>query len=204
MAPSIASPRYRVENLGVSTRITITSPKKGVDFIYAGVKAIAWFVGELVFLVILYLSVGGFIAKTLGFDIFLFSASGDGSVDTFLGVLAVVWLAVWTISGLRNTRFFLWQLAGKEILEVSQTGIQWGRRFFGLGKVEEYQAGEISNLRILEDSERTKKNTIAGPNMLAFDYEFGTVEFGGGLTVEEARAVLVAIVKNYRQYAPDG
>ncbi len=204
MFPSDASPRYTVENLGMSTRITISAKQKGFALIYSGAKSVLWLIGELIFLGILYLSVGGFLAKTLETDILWFSKSGEGTFDTFLSVLAFIWLAVWTASGYSNTRTFLWQVAGKEILEISRSGIQLRNQFFGLGKVKEYKASEIVDLRLLEDHERTKKQPIAGPNMLAFDYEFDTVEFCGGLSAKEAEAVLVTIMKNYRQYAPDG
>jgi hypothetical protein len=203
MVSGVTSPLYKVENLGRSTRITITPQKNVIDFIYSGAKSLTWIIGEVVFLIILYLSVGGFLAKTLGFDILWFSASDKGSVDTFLGVFSLVCITIWTVSGYGMARAFLWQLTGKEILEVSRDGIHLSRPIFGFGKVKEYRANEIIDLRILEDSERTKKKEIAGPNMLVFDYEFGTVEFGGGLTIEEAKDILDTIMKNNRQYDQD-
>jgi hypothetical protein len=198
-----ATPRYQVEDLGMSTQITIPARKIWGTLVFMAVWLTGWLLGELFALGVLFSSVGDLLARGFGirgFDFFEFD-SGMGS--TFTGSFLVVWLAFWTVAGYAAGRVFLWQIAGKEVIEVSHTGIRLSCTIFGLGRVKEYQAGEIADVRVLRGNERTGKKGIEGLNQLAFDYGFDTVEFGGGLTAKEAGEILEEITKRYRQYAPE-
>ena len=202
MISDAANPRISIENLGMSTLFSIPARKHWITLIFLGVWLTGWLFGELFALGILFSSVGSFLFRIFDirfFDLFEFD-SGVGSA--FAGSFILVWLTIWTVAGYGAVRTFLWQLAGRELVEVSRTSIKISRPIFGLGRVKEYQAAEIANLRLLSADERAGKKGMAGPNQLAFDYEFVSVEFGGGLTIREAEAVLEEITKRYRQYAP--
>lgn len=203
MLSSADSPRVSIEDLGMSTLVSIPARKNWITLIFLGVWLTGWLLGELFALGVLISSVGSFLFRIFNipvFDIFEFD-SGIGSA--FAGSFILVWLTIWTVGGYAAVRTFLWQLAGREVVEVSRTNIKLSRPIFGLGRVKEYQATEIVDLRLLSGDERSGKKGMAGPNQLAFDYEFDTVEFGGGLTVREAEAILEEITKRYRQYAPE-
>jgi hypothetical protein len=133
-------------------------------------------------------------------DFFNFDSGMGG---TFVGAFVLFWLAIWTVGGYSALRTFLWQIAGKEVIEVSHSGIRLSCPIFGLGKVKEYDANEIADVRLLGSDERTGKKGIAGLNQLVFDYGFGTVEFGGGLTVKEAEGILQEIASRYWQFASE-
>jgi hypothetical protein len=203
MFSGVEAPRYQVENLGMSTQITIPARKNWITLIFMGVWLTGWLFGELFALGILFSSVGGLLAGIFdlrGFDFIDFDSGMGGA---FAGSFILVWLAFWTVGGFAAGRTFLWQIAGREVIEVSHTGIRLSRPIFGLGRVKEYQANEIADVRLLRSDERTGRKSIAGPNQLIFDYGFGTVEFGGGLTAIEAEGILEEITTRYRQYAPE-
>jgi hypothetical protein len=202
MISDAANPRISIENLGMSTLFSIPARKNWITLIFLGVWLTGWLFGELFALGVLFSSLGSFLFRIFNirvFDIFEF----DGGIGSaFAGVFILVWLTMWTVGGYGAGRTFLWQLAGREVVEVSRTSIKLSRPIFGLGRVKEYQAAEIADLRLLRGDGRAGKKSMAGPNQLGFDYEFDTVEFGGGLTGREAEAILEEITKRYRQYAP--
>jgi hypothetical protein len=202
MLSSADTPRISIEDLGMSTLVSIPARKNWITIIFLGVWLTGWMCGELFALSVLFSSVGGFFFRIFDIGAVDFFEFDNGFGSAFAGSFILVWLAVWTVAGYGAARTFLWQLAGRELVEVSRTSIKISRPIFGLGRVKEYQAAEIANLRLLSADERAGKKGMAGPNQLAFDYEFDTVEFGGGLTVGEAEAVLEEITKRYRQYAP--
>jgi hypothetical protein len=194
--------RFFIESLGMSTQITIPARKNWIVLIFLGVWLTGWLCGELFALGVLLSSVGGLLAQLFGFSVDFIDFDSDGT-GVFVMVFMLVWLAIWTYGGYSAVRTFLWQVAGKEIIEVSRLGINLSRPIFSLGKVREYQAGEIVDLRLLGDEERMQKKIKAGLTQLAFDYEFDTIEFGGGLTPIEAKAILEEITERYRQYTPE-
>jgi hypothetical protein len=202
MLRSDISPRYQIENLGMATQITIPAKKNWLPLIFLAIWLTGWLCGELFALGVLLSSVGGLLAQLFGFSVDFIDFDSNEMGGVFVMGFMLVWLIIWTYGGYSALRTFLWQLAGKEIVEASRMGIKLSRLILGLGRVKEYQAGEIADLRLLEDHERIEKKTMAGLNMLAFDYEFDTVEFGGGLTPAEAKGILEEITKRYRQYMP--
>ena len=112
----------------------------------------------------------------------------------FAGIFLLVWLTFWTFGGIMAGRTLLWQLGGKEIVEVSRQGMKISKKFFGIGGVKEYLAREISDLRLaVADQE-------SGSRAMMFDYEFDTVEFGTDLHPKEAEDILETIQRYYPQY----
>ena len=202
MVPGNNSPRYQIEDLGMSTQITIPAKKNWLSLIFLAIWLTGWLCGELFALTMLLSSISALLAELFGFSIGWIELDSEGT-GAVIGGFMLVWLAIWTWGGYSAVRSFLWQVAGKEIIEVSRMGIKLSRPILGLGKVKEYQAGEIVDLRILEDHERIQKKTIAGLNTLIFDYEFDMIEFGGGLTPIETKSILEEITKRYRQYTPE-
>jgi hypothetical protein len=202
MLSSADNPRISIENLGMSTLVSIPARKNWITLIFLGVWLTGWLCGELFALSVLFSSVGSFLFRIFDIGAVDFFDFDDGFGSAFAGSFILVWLTMWTVAGYGAARTFLWQLAGKEVVEVSRTAIKLSRPIFGLGRVKEYHVAEIADLRLLNAGERSGKKGLAGPNQLAFDYEFDTVEFGGGLTVGEAEAVLEEITRRYRQYAP--
>jgi len=204
MIPGLETPRYQVEDLGMSTQISIPARKNWFILIFMGVWLTGWLFGELFALGVLFSSVGGLLARIFGIGAFDFFEFDDGMGPAFAGGFILVWLAFWTVGGYAAARTFLWQLAGKEVIEVGPTGIRLSRPIFGLGRVKEYHADEIAGVRLLRGDEGTGKKGIAGPPQLVFDYGFDTVGFGGGLTTGEVEGILEEITTRYRQYAPGG
>jgi hypothetical protein len=67
MLSGVETPRYRVENLGMSTQIAIPSKKNWFTLIFMSVWLAGWLFGELFALGILFASVGGLLARSFGF-----------------------------------------------------------------------------------------------------------------------------------------
>jgi hypothetical protein len=109
------------------------------------------------------------------------------------GIFLIVWLTVWTFGGIMAGRILLWQLGGKEIVEVSRQEMKISKQYFGIGGVKEYLAREISDLRLSENQGNS------GSNAFEFDYEFETVEFGSDLHPSAVEEVLETL----RRYYPE-
>ncbi len=107
-------PRFQVESLDTATRITIPSRKNWFIILFLGFWLMGWAFGEIMVLGIIGTSV---FAAAVG-------KTPDASAG-FLGVsgFLLFWLAGWTVGGGYAIYLFLWQVTGKEVVDVSFSGI---------------------------------------------------------------------------------
>ncbi len=108
----------------------------------------------------------------------------------------LVWLAGWTVGGVFTLGFFLWMLAGKQVVRVERGVLSLRWEVLGLGSSREYDVSQVHNLRI---GAATGFNPFSmaqagamwgvtgGP--LGFDYGAQTVRFG--LAMHEAEAAII-------------
>jgi hypothetical protein len=186
-------PRHTVENLGMSTLITIPAARQGCAMIFLSVWMVGWLAGELFALSALVSSFGAWLSRFLGWESAPFQFDGAGGGDWMVGGFLIVWLTFWTFGGIMAGRTLLWQLGGKEIIEVSRQGMKISKQYFGIGGVKEYAAREINDLRLSENQ------GDSGSNAFEFDYEFDTVEFGSDLHPSAVEEVLETL----RRYYPE-
>ena len=114
-------------------------------------------------------------------------------------LFVVVWLAGWTVGGAAAIYFWLWNLAGHEIVSLTPTSLTIRRDILGFGRSREYDLPSVKNLRIAFTLANTNltipAQSFGGGGTIAFDYGAKTFRFGGGLADAEA-AHLIDVLKS--------
>ena len=197
-------PAFVVEDLGQSTQITIPAKRNLFVMVFLTIWVFGWLFGELfalsVLLAVLFIQFGLVFTFIPLPEIFK-ELNGFGVV---VGLFMIVWLVSWTKGGYSALKTLVWQLRGKEIVEVSRQGINLSRPVFGMGKVQEYQAAEIVDVRLAK--ENINPNLQIGQtalNSIEFDYLFDTIGFGAGMEEKDAKELLEEVYKRYPQYKPE-
>ncbi len=181
------SARHTTDDLLDSLKITIPSQKQWFQILFMGFWLIGWAFGEVTV-------VGS-----------LLSGKGFGGPSLFM----IAWLGGWTIGGGYAIYILFWQLAGNEIIEVSNSGITTSRSILGFGLFpKEYSSEYIKALRISASVNandvfgwsRASRFYGIGGGIIAFDYGAKTVNFGAGIDEAEAKQILAEIQQRYPQY----
>ena len=200
---STTQSRYSIETLAASTRFSNPVGRAGCSSLILVVWICGWAVGE----VFAGVEVLDGLIKFLGGGQTIFRSDW-----TFL----LVWLLVWTAGGLIALYSLLWQVTGREVIEVSHESLKVAKKVFGLGFGKTYNAINIDNLRVDESLPqmatvmgqlppalaRFGQRSVSARGALMFDYGGSTVRFGLGLNLDEARQLLGEIQRRYPQYRP--
>jgi hypothetical protein len=124
-------------------------------------------------------------------------------------VFFLVGYAALITAGAFALRSFLWYLIGKDVIEVSADSIKLKRAIFRFGRINEFIATDIKDLRISPLSMDngifnmfgvTNFWKISTGGLLAFDYGSKTIRFGGGIEEAESKQVLSEITTRFPQY----
>ncbi|MCK4886231.1 MAG: hypothetical protein KAS96_02525 [Planctomycetes bacterium] len=174
----IGKGRSQIENTFEGLRITIPSKKNYFLIFFIGFWLIGWGFGEV----------------TVLFQIF---RPEMGAVKLFM----LAWLGAWTVGGAFAIYVWLWNVNGKEIINVSSTEFQILRTVAGLARSKEYDVASIANLR----SQLQTRSMFGSANgmefcgisggSIAFDYGHSTHRFGAKLDEAEAQHI-VSTIKN--------
>jgi hypothetical protein len=165
-------PRWQREDLGGGVRFRIPARKRW----FAIVPAIPW-------LVMWAVAEGNVIGQIQE------KAVGG------LGGLLLIWLALWTLSGIFVLGFLLWQLTGESTVEVSGGMLRVRRGFGALAVGRTYDVQLIRNLRASRMDvdpddliwwRRSYLMPISGLGQLRFDYGERAVTFRPDLEPSEA------------------
>ena len=196
-----ALPRYTSENTGASLKFFIPSKKNWFIIIFLGFWLIFWAIAEV--------AVGG------GMIVGIIKMLIEGKLLELLvegvlgGLFIFVWFALWTVGGSFALYTWLWNITGREVIEVTGESIQIARRIFSFGKPKEYTASHIKDLRTVPTAGHgvwgfrvTRFTWGVPPGTLAFDYGAKTVNFGSGCEEAEAKMILKEIWQAYPQYKP--
>ncbi len=191
---SITSPRFTIQTIDLSTRFTVRTGRLNCSSIFLAVWLCGWAFGEF------------FALSTVLTGAVQSLTSGESALDgSWLGLL--IWLFFWTIGGGIALVIFLWQVAGREVIEISHDAFKIGRKVFGLGPSRSYNPINIENLRADESQPAISSMTtrfggarFMGGGRLVFDYGGAQVSFGSGLDANEARLLLAEIQSRYPQY----
>ena len=122
----------------------------------------------------------------------------------------MIWITGWTFgSGLAILMIF-WQIAGKEIIEISNNSIIVSKTIFYIGFHKEYSGEYIKDLRLSSviiagnDFQWGRNNNsnyyLIGYPKLVFDYGAKTIRFGYGIDEAEAKQILNIIQQRYQKY----
>jgi hypothetical protein len=178
---------HTTEYLPDALKITIPSKKQWLKILFLGFWLIGWAFGEF--------SVIGILLSDKAFD---------GPI-----LFIIAWLGGWTIGGGYAIYILLWQLAGSEVIIISQCGITTSRSIFGYGFFpNEYSFEYIKDLRV---STATRSISIfswswekefygLSGGCLVFDYGAKTINFGIGIYEAEAKQILAEVQQRYPQY----
>ena len=192
---STTSPRYTIQTLDFSTRFIIrANGRPGCSNVFIGAWLCGWAIGEII---VLGIVVSDAIQALTG---------RPSSLGASLPGL-LIWLLVWTGLGGTTLVSFLWQIAGREVIEISHDSFKIGRKLFSTGPSKSYNPINIDNLR-LDDSQpavsarftRYGGARSSGGGLLVFDYGGSPVHFGGGLGFDEATLLLAEIQSRFPQY----
>jgi hypothetical protein len=190
------APRHVTTDLGDSLRIILPSRKRWITIIPLGFFALIWAVGEFAFL--------SFAVPALLSLLTTRPAPVTLADLAFPGVFAVVWLSIWTVGGLTALYTLLWNLAGREVIDVSPLSIRLSQQVPGWGRTKEYLAAHIKDLRVSPQvMPEWWLRRSAWPGMalgqLAFDYGARTIRFCDA-DEAEAKMILAEIQQRFPQY----
>jgi hypothetical protein len=126
-------------------------------------------------------------------------------------VCIVLFLAYWLFPWIRGEIYavdsLLWQLGGKEIIEISKQSITLLRPILGFWYSKKYRAENIENLRFshLEAFDKSSWRRHAnfwelGDNLLAFNYKGKATRLIWGLNEADGKQILVLIRQRFPQY----
>jgi hypothetical protein len=111
------------------------------------------------------------------------------------------WLGAWTVGGSVAIWFWLWSLAGHEIVSLTPTSLAVRRDILGFGRSREYDLPSVKNVRI--DNTALNSRYIQGFSLMpeggtiAFDYGAKTFRFGGGVDEAEASQLIERLKSRY-------
>jgi len=112
------------------------------------------------------------------------------------------WLGAWTVGGCAAICFWMWNVAGHEIVSLTPASLAIRRDILGFGRSREYDLPSVKNLRI----DRTPMNRSFAWNSpsrsmlggaIAFDYGSKTFRFGGGIDEAEASHLIELLKSRY-------
>ena len=72
-----------------------------------------------------------------------------GKTAAGISLFMVVWLGGWTVGGAAAIYFWLWNIAGHEIVSLTPTSLTIRRDILGFGRSNEYDLPSVKNLRIV-------------------------------------------------------
>ena len=184
--------RAVIENHGTGLRITIPARTELFTTGFLGIWLIAWAFGEI------------FVPYS-----FLIGLS-DKPVPASAKLFVLVCLAGWTLGGLYALSIFLWNVAGKEIIELTSTSLKRRKQIPIFSRSKEYAVACITGLRTAPQAQLSWPLSL-NMNMIplgfrdgtiAFDYGRDTHHLGSGLDEADARYVIAEMCKRVKSLCP--
>ncbi|GAA3964199.1 hypothetical protein [Mucilaginibacter dorajii] len=175
--------RAIVEDNFDSVRIIIPAKRNNATLAFLCVWLCGWFFGEFS------------VSSTV------FTSQHHNAPDLFM----IVWLTGWTLGGFFALKTALWQLAGKEIIEIGKGTLELKKKNDWFSKIQVYDLNGCKSFRVQDDSIYSNQGRFGslrgfkGDSIgtILFDYGMKTVRFGEA--VEEAEGkYLLGILKSKR------
>jgi len=189
MPVKLTLPKHTIKDLGNKLVISIPRPRHWFLNIYLGIVIILWAAGEVIFL-----------------DMLIFDPVEFGKSASFLVILLIFVTAL----GGYLVYQFIWQLSGKEVIDISTHNIVITHAALGIRSPREFSAEHINDLRMSTTIIDVNNliflfyfgsNTIRrNIGSLAFDYGAKTYRFGAGIDEAEAKMIIAEIGNKFPQY----
>ena len=172
--------RGKVEQTNHGLRITIPSKKNFFLIVFMGFWLMGWAIGEV-----------SVLKELLNLT--------DGVPEFFL----IAWLGGWTVGGAFAIYAWLWNVMGKEIVDITSSELSHIKVLAGFNRSSEYAVSSISKLRL-----QPQNTSIFGSGngmefwgitggSIAFDYGQSTHKFGAQLDEAEASHIIEAIKNRF-------
>lgn len=176
----------------VDGRLRITIPGRGSPLVTAflGVWLAGWALAEIAIICAIIRA-------------FLLS-SADGPVSGGVLIIIIPFLLFWTFGGASVACLILWNLVGREIIELDPKTLKRRMRIPLIGRSREFAMASITDLRFqpaapsFMPSQPTIRPLSFNTGTICFDYGRDTHFLGAGLTEAERQAVIGELRKRMR------
>ena len=112
-------------------------------------------------------------------------------------VFLVFWLIAWTVGGAFILRAWLWNLAGREIIEVGGGELKLWKKLGPVGRKRAFDLHHVANVRVsaspVARGAGRARQIYASSGTVAFDYGSRTFHLGDQLDDAEATQVVRAL-----------
>lgn len=168
----------------VDGRLRITIPGRGAPLVTAflGVWLAGWALAEIAIICAIIRA-------------FLLS-SADGFVSGGVLIIIIPFLLFWTFGGASVACLILWNLVGREIIELDPKTLKRRMRIPLIGRSREFAMASITDLRFqpaapsFMPSQPTVRPLSFNNGTIAFDYGLDTHHLGTGLDPADAKYVV--------------
>ena len=167
------APRYVVTQQDGTLRVTLPSRKKWLAIIPPGLFVVVWAALMMV------VAIGGLL-----FLVQLLARPETLVSELFPLAFFAIWIGLFSVGGLIALYNPVWNLAGREVIDVSRQRIRLSRVIPGWGRSRDYLAEHIRDLRVspqfIPRLYRYRVNLFSlgeGRGQLAFDYGARTIRF---------------------------
>ncbi len=194
--------RHIVQDEGTKLEIIIPTPRNWVKLALEGL----WLIPIGIILVYL----GGSIVISLLFAVIqeLERPSGEIVGGFLFGLFGLAFGGLWFGSGAAGIYAYLWDLAGKEIIQATPNSLTVSQRLLSYDRSKEYGAEHIRNLRVSAppaargrfDTWTRRAFKVPANGMIAFDYGAKTFRFGLDLDEAEAEQIVATILRRFPRY----
>ncbi len=183
----VSAGRAQINNTGNGLEISIPSKKNWFIIIFLSIWMCGWAIGE----------VSAITALATG----VVSSKNSGGAGLFM----TVWLTGWTVGGAFCIAILGWNLAGRELISLSNGILKIERKAFNIGQTKEYSLADAANFRISRSANMWEASTSFGAGMefwglgggiISFDYGMRTVKFANGIDEAEGNHI-ISEMKSY-------
>jgi hypothetical protein len=117
--------------------------------------------------------------------------------DAGEGLFLFVWLVLWSIAGVLFIFFWLWNLAGKEIVALDEEALTVRYALGPSGWTRRFDRREVRDLRVSASGMTDFRSSIGwwlgGFGTISFDYGARTYRFGRGVDEAEAKQIVAEL-----------
>jgi hypothetical protein len=184
--------RAVIEHHGASVRITIPAATQAFGVIFLGLWLTFWAATEV-----------AEARQLLNGQFFLDAGTGHS-------FSRLIWFAAWTLAGVWFIYALLWQLIGKEIIELDATSLKQIKQILLFKRSREYAIANIANVRLAPPEPKFSHGRYViqilsfRAGAIAFDYGRSTHRLGQGLDEADARHVIDEICKHATSLSANG
>ena len=186
------APRYVVTQQDGTLRITLPSRKQWLTIIPGGLFVVAWAA------IMMVVAVGGVLVLLQ-----LLAHPETLAAELFPLAFFTIWIGLFSVGGLIALYNTVWNLAGREVIDVSRQRIRLSRVIPGWGRSRDYLAEHIRDLRVspqfiprLYRRQMSLFSLGEGLGQLAFDYGARTIRFADA-DEAEAKMILAEIRQRF-------